>query len=648
MTLDENGKIIFENKVLLKPYVNRAPIQYEIMTDAEITLWQGDVLVVDTESYKNYFLIAFKHLRTGKIIIFENSTEHDIHKLSWIMHSYQTIGFNSIKYDLPMIWMYYVTRNSAMLKELSNALIFQNLFPQQAQKDFNFNIHKTNHIDLIEVCPLKGSLKLYGARLHAQRIQDLPFEHDSILSSEQITIVRDYCINDLNLTELLYNNLSEPLQLRVALSQQYQQDLMSKSDAQIAEAIISSEIKHITGNWPKKPTIETKLYNYKVPSYINFQSLQLQKILSIVTNAKFSTDSVGRLIVPEEIKGLKVQIGNSIYRLGIGGLHSSETNISYKSNDEYELLDRDVASYYPRILLTQELYPEHLGIAFLQVYKNIVNRRLEAKKNKNESISECLKIAINGTFGKTGSPYSVLYAPNITIQITLTGQLALLMLIEIMELSKIQVVSANTDGILIWCAKNQKNKYSEIIKHWEQETGFTTEETKYEAIYSRDVNAYLAVKDKKSFKGKNDYYDPWRGKSGKDQYWKFQKNPTTQICIEAIENLIGQQIPIEQTIKGCTDITKFVVIKNVTGGAHKDGHYLGKVVRWIYGKNVYGTINYIKNNNKVPDSEGALPLMDLPIEFSKSLIDYEWYIKRTIKMLEEINYHSRAKQCSFF
>src|ERR1700722_17226554 len=93
---DNIGRLTLgDNCVKLKPYVNRAPIQYEIMTDAEITLWQGDVLVVDTESYKNYFLIAFKHLRTGKIIIFENSTEHDIHKLSWIMHSYQTIGFNS-------------------------------------------------------------------------------------------------------------------------------------------------------------------------------------------------------------------------------------------------------------------------------------------------------------------------------------------------------------------------------------------------------------------------------------------------------------------------------------------------------------------------------------------------------------------------
>jgi len=650
---DDIGRLTLNDScVKLKPYIVRDFIQYELMTDNEILMYKGfnNILMVDTESYENYFLIAFKHLETGKIILFENSTRHDSQKLSWIMHNYQTIGFNSIKYDLPMIWYYYITRNSAILKELSNDLIFNSLFPAEAAKQYNFQIHKTNHIDLIEVCPLKGSLKLYGARLHAPRIQDLPFAHDKILSQSEIDVVRDYCINDLNTTKLLYNNLSEQIQLREQLSIQYRQDLMSKSDAQIAETIISSEIKQLSGKWPKKPElgkIMRQELRYHVPTYLQFQTPELKKVLQIVAAAKFSTDDSGRLILPAELKGLKIQIGNGTYRLGLGGLHSSEKNVSYKSNDEYELLDRDVASYYPAVILNQGLYPEHLRQDFLTVYQTLVDRRLAAKKAKQASISECLKIAINGTFGKTGSPYSVLYAPNITIQITLTGQMALLMLIENLELLKIQVVSANTDGILIWCAKKQQSEYLNIIQQWEEQTGFITEETKYEAIYSRDVNAYLAVKNKKSFKGKNDYYDPWRGKTGKDQYWKFQKNPTTQICIEAIENLIGQNIPLEQTIKECKDITKFVVVKNVTGGAHKNGYYLGKTVRWYYGQNEHGTINYIKNDNLVAESQGSIPCMDLPKEFPQD-INYEWYIKRTIEMLEEIDYIQRPKQISFF
>jgi len=88
-------------------------------------------------------------------------------------------------------------------------------------------------------------------------------------------------------------------------------------------------------------------------------------------------------------------------------------------------------------------------------------------------------------------------------------------------------------------------------------------------------------------------------------------------------------------------------VKNVTGGAHKNSEYLGKVVRWYYGQNEHGTINYIKNNNCVPESKGAVPCMDLPKELPQN-INYEWYIKRAIEMLEEIDYIQKPKQVSFF
>jgi len=53
-----------------------------------------------------------------------------------------------------------------------------------------------------------------------------------------------------------------------------------------------------------------------------------------------------------------------------------------------------------------------------------------------------LKTLLNGSFGKLGSRYSIFYAPTEMLQVTITGQLALLMLIEMMELCGIPVVSA--------------------------------------------------------------------------------------------------------------------------------------------------------------------------------------------------------------
>lgn len=657
MIINNQGLIELTKRVDLKPYQARNPLPIFYMTDAEIQQYVGTVMIVDSEVYYNYYLILFKHCLTGKLVRFviDRDTGECLNerKLSWILHSYITVGFNSIKFDNPLMWLAYINQDTETIKECANALA-NNTFPQIAATEFEFKIFNTRHIDLIEVCPLKGSLKLYGARLHAPRIQDLPFEHLKELEEWQKPIVDDYCINDLDTTELLMNNLQEQLSLRHSLTQEYNADCMSKSDAQIAETVIGNELKRLTGKWPSKPKFDVHQtrFKFQVPDNMKFQTSYMQEVLNKIASVDLSLSIEGRLERPKEITDLKINIGNCIYRMGIGGLHSSEETVSLISNNEFELIDRDVASFYPRILLNLGLYPTHIGEQFTAVYNSIVERRLAAKKAKNLAISECLKITINGTFGKTGSPYSFLYAPQMTIQITVGGQLYLLMLIEALELAGFPIASANTDGIIIKCPRGQKDRMEEIIKMWEKQTGFETEETKYDAIYSRDVNAYLAVKRDKEgkieFKGKNVYYDPWRGKSAKDKYWRFQKNPQAQICIEAIEELIANNIPIEQTIKNSKDITRFVIVKNVKSpGAHQDGYYLGKVIRWYWKKNNIHTINYIESNNKVPDSEGGFPVMDLPDKFPND-IDYDRYIKRTKDLLYDMAYFNRPRQVTFF
>lgn len=630
-----------EKKVKLKPYEPRPFIKYESMSDDEIFNGSGD-LIFDTECFKNFFLAAFKN-RSGRII--RIVPPFDPRKLSFILHRYRCIGFNSIKYDIPLLWAAHKNQNLSFLKEFSNGLVQGNIWWQELCKEYGVQIFPTTYLDLIEVAPLRGSLKLYGARLHAQRIQEIPYHHMKELTDYEKEVVEQYCIHgDLPATELLFNNLQEQLKLREELSIQYRIDVMSKSDAQIAESVIGTELKKITGKWPNKPKIDVLFFAYECPQFISFQTPVLNELLNKILQLKFDVTDTGRLHSTEE---LSVKIGEGIYRLGSGGLHSSEKGTAIVSTDEIEIIDRDVASYYPAIVLALDLYPEHIGPDFLVVYKTIVERRLAAKKAKNIAISECLKITINGTFGKTGSPYSILYAPKMMIQITVTGQLALLMLIEALELSAIPVYSANTDGIVIACPKDKKELMDQIIKWWENKTSFTTEETKYKAVYSRDVNAYLSVKDNDEVKGKNIYYDPWRGKTAKDGYWRFQKNPNAQICIEAIEKLIIDGIELQQTVESCTDITKFVCVKNVKGGAHKNCTYLGKVIRWYYAKGIVGTIQYIESGNNVPDTEGAKPCMDLPAELPKD-INYPWYIEKAREMLFEMNYLKRPKQISFF
>ena len=642
--LSPDGFLSTEKRVQLRHYVAPAPKQYELISDNDLMNEAGGTLVVDTESYYNYFLIAFKNIRTNKILTLELPDDFNSRKLAWIMHNYRTVGFNSISYDLLMIWYSYVNQDTALLQQLSNDIIYVNARKKELLERYKFIIYPTNHIDLIEVCPLKGSLKLYTARLHTKRVQDLPFNVDNDLTPEQIPIVKDYCINDLDDTHELFDFLKERIDLRQSMTIEYGEDLRSKSDAQIAEKVISKEIQKLTGKYPKRPIISTGTqYNYIIPDYINYRLPQLQQMLENVRNTKFEIVEPYGVGLPKELSDLSIQINKGIYRMGIGGLHSYEKNVAYKAIDDLSIIDRDVASYYPSIILNQKLYPDHMGISFLEVYKSLVERRLQAKKSGNKTVDKGLKVAINGTFGKLNSMWSALYSPNLFLQVVLTGQLSLLMLIEMLEIGTgIEVISANTDGIVILCPQDRLADYNATVCDWERMTGFITEETQYKSYYARDVNAYFAIKDDGTAKLKG----PW-AEIGSATGTKLDVNPNALICTDAVVALLSKNIPIEETILNCKDITRFVTVRNVKGGAHKNGYYLGKTIRWYYSTNIVGTINYITNNNKVPDTDNAMPCMELPSELPTD-IAYDWYISRTNEILEEIAYYKKEKQISLF
>jgi hypothetical protein len=643
MQLNQNNLITFEKSVDLLPYKPREFIKRELMTDAEILANIGSDLFVDVECHPNYFLCAFKSPKLNKFIQLECGEGKSFNQqfLSWLLHNYRTIGFNSIKFDLLMIWLAYRNQDTYILKDATNDIILSEMRSQELKKKYGFFTYKTPHIDLIEVAPLKGSLKLYMARLHAPRIQELPIDHMKELTEEEIEIIKQYNANDLNGTELLFNFMKERLDLRQNMSIEYNEDLMSKSDAQIAEVVLAKEVGKINSSRPKRAEIDTgTIYRYSIPNYIEYQSTELKLMLGKIRVAKFIVNGFGKIDLPEELK-TNVRIGTGSYRLGIGGLHSSEKNVRYISDNNNSIVDRDVVSYYPKIVTTLGLYPQSCGPAFLEVYNHIIDSRIAAKRAKRTTESAGKKIVINGAGGKFSDFWSILYAPDLTIQMTVTGQLALLMQIEMLELNSIQVISANTDGVVMIVRKDQEDTLKYVIKDWEQRTGFETEETRYVAYYARDVNAYFAIKVDGTVKKKGPYSE-----IGSQSGTKLDTNPMVLICSDAVEALLSKGIPIEHTIRECKDFTRFVTVRQVKGGAHKNKEYLGKVVRWAYIKGEAGTINYVTTGNKVADTDGAVPFMDFPNEWPD--INYDWYIKKTNEILEEIGYHQRPKQLQFF
>ena len=589
----------------------------------------GGIYTMDIECYPNYFLIAFREVNTKKVVYEESYCDSywNRDKVKWIMENATIVTFNGIGYDLPIFSYASSGANNAQLKELTDDIIVYGLSHYKAHKEYNYKPIESNHIDLREVAPLNGSLKIYGGRVHTLQLQDLPFEPSTWLSKDQRDIVRWYCINDLQQTEDLYFSLQKELKLRCEMSIKYKQDLRSKSDAQIAEAVICKMIQERTGKWPRKPKVEpNKVYRYKAPSFVQFKTDYFKYIKQEIEDTLYVADDNGKIELPKNISGLKIKVNNTSYQMGIGGLHSKEKKMTHYSDNDYELYDFDVTSYYPFIILMQKLFPEALGVDFLTVFHAIVMDRLKAKAGTTEddkSNANSLKIVINASFGKFGSVYSPLFGPNLLIQTTLTGQLALLMLIEQIELIGINVVSANTDGIVVKIPKHPEAKRAvlDIIKGWETASGYNMEETKYKSYHAMAVNDYLAIKE-----------DGIKVK-GKMGYAGLSKNPNTEVCTMAATAYLLNGASISETIRSCTEVTKFLSLRNVTGGAYKNGEFLGKVVRWYYSTKNDDPIIYAKSGKKVPKTVGAEPMMKLTATLPEDL-DYEWYIEETYKMLE--------------
>jgi hypothetical protein len=642
------------------PEPTYAPVQY--MTTPQLVAEKGNEFLFDVECYPNFFLIGFKSFVTGRVLFIEQSEWEtaNLDLLRWITGNITLVGFNSKKYDLPMLWACFAGLNYGQLHALSNKLILGGYPVWRCEKEFKFTQFRCDHIDLQQVAPAAAqflSLKQYGGRMHVPKLQDLPIDPHHDLTIEESRIIRLYNVNDLDITGWLRYTLDTAIKLRETMGKMYGVDLRSLSDAQIAEKTIASELKANAAVEAFVPKVHSgTTFKYRNPPYQRFFSDKLKALHQSILDTTFVVDEQGKVRVIENGEWRtatnlwSIKIGQSKYKLGIGGLHSSEQGQTYFSDDKYLLLDRDVASYYPAIILNQGLFPTHLGPAFLNTYRDIVNRRLEAKKAKDKPTANSLKIVINGSFGKLGSRWSVFYAPDLLVQVTLTGQLSLLMLIEMLEWSGIPVVSANTDGIVCRVPTGGQEAYLRCVRDWEAMTGFETEETRYASIHSRDVNNYFAIADDGEIKAKGAYTNDLSFKDKNRE--SLMTNPNGTIVTEAVMLFLktcktSNPITIEQTISKCKNITKFLFVKRVNGGAVKDGVYIGKVVRWYMRKGEFGCIRYSQANaagriTTVSETTGSHPLMDLT-DFPKD-VDVNWYIRRAHSILKDVGYYSNAHQ----
>jgi hypothetical protein len=304
--------------------------------------------------------------------------------LVYMVTHYRLVTFNGLGYDLPLLMLVLRGDTSEKVKKASDRIILGNLKPWNFEKEFNVKVNPPtiDHVDLMAVAPLTGSLKLYGGRLHSRSLQDLPIAPSKTVSEDDKVILRGYCENDCDTLTDLMNALTEQIKLREQMSKQYGLDLRSKSDAQCSEAVIKKECETLLKKKLEKPCFDPgRRFRYQIPGWMQFRTLDL---LGPIRDADFVVTDAGGIMMPPELEKRKIYLGKGVYRLGVGGLHSSEAKQIVKEDKDHLVMDFDVVSYYPAIVLNQALYPKHIGPTFLKVYRELIDRRLKAKARAAE------------------------------------------------------------------------------------------------------------------------------------------------------------------------------------------------------------------------------------------------------------------------
>ena len=122
-----------------------------------------------------------------------------------------------------------------------------------------------------------------------------------------------------------------------------------------------------------------------------------------------------------------------------------------------------------------------------------------------------------------------------------------------LELNNIEVVSANTDGIVVKLYKKHLNDFNRITKEWETYTGLSADSENYLYYINSDINNYLIqeTNGKISYKG---------ALNPKMYAIDLQKGYDMPIVAEAVSNFFLYNKPILDTLRESTSIINTKII----------------------------------------------------------------------------------------
>lgn len=624
------------------------------------------VYVYDIEVFQNIFHCSVKNTETNDIYKFEISERknqlRELVKFFKQVDKYITwgdyyttninipanvifCGYNNLHYDNPIInyiieyedklMQYNIPTICSSIFNLSKTITTSSEDNIDAWKHWKYQIwfDTFDILTMLYSNKLRVGLKEIQVTMQYPNVQEFVCDWTKPLPLEDFDSMIDYNINDIESTSELLNRCKKDVDLRIAIEDEYGVRVLSKDGVNIGMKILTQKYLEKTGlTWQdikdlRSPMSVIPLKDVILP-FIKYDSPILQRVL----------DDMKNQIVSPGRKGYenKFVFNNLRYSVGVGGIHSVNSPEIIIPRDDEMLIDIDVASLYPSMLIEYEFYPKHLGKEFLEVYKQIKDERIEAKHNGDKVKNETLKLALNGLSGNLQNEHNFCYSPFAVMQIRINGQLLLLMLAEKLTQIGCRIVQANTDGLFVLLKKDTYSKVNSICREWEQLTKLTLEEDRFKAMYQYAINDYFAITEDNKVKEKGMFITTV----------KLGKGLTPKIIPKAVISFFKDGISVEDTIKNCTDIRDFLMSEKTGKQWHVEymneeqqrtnrfyastnGGYLWK---WKYSND-----SDAKSYQNMLTASGVTLLNkfdDKPIKERK--INYRYYIMEAYKIIRDL------------
>lgn len=468
-----------------------------------------EIIVNDKEKLQEYY-----DAHNNQIWVGYNNNHYDQYILKAIL-----CGFNPKEV------------NDFIIKEDKKGWQFSSLFRKFQM--YNFDVMQRND----------GGLKsLEGFMGSNIKETSIPFDIDRKLTKSEIEETIKYCRHDVEQTIEVFLQRKDDLDVQLELIKEFNLPLsfVTKTQAQLTAEILEAKSVRFGDD-----------FNINFPEYLN----RIKKYKHVVDwFKKFKTDKILSDDQKKEIykQNLETEVAGVPHVFAWGGLHGALP----KYFGEGYFLHIDVSQYYPSLMTGHNYFSRAVSDEGKRRYEMMRKESIRLKafpelKKKRTGYKACN----NKTYGAMKDKYNKLFDPLNANNICVTGQLALLLLIEMLE-PHCKLIQSNTDGLIVKLYSiDDYDVIDDICWEWEQLThvklAFDPIITR---IYQKDVNNYLFVNEDGEIESKGAYV---KSLSPLD----FD----LPIVNKAIVDYLIYDIPIEKTINECDALIMFQKIVKLSG-----------------------------------------------------------------------------------